>query len=74
MNRCCRSCSIPFARGSPSISKDSVGPMYATVDMQSTPEEKQQTAPRNSHYGTFACKAERDFHEVLKAEFRLVGV
>ena len=32
---------VPFPRGSPSISKDSVGPMYATVDMQSTAEEKQ---------------------------------
>ena len=35
------------------ISKDSVGPMYATVDMQSTAEEKQQAASRISYYGTF---------------------
>ena len=47
-----------------------MGPMYATVDMQSTAEEKQQTAPRISHYGTFVrgtCMAESDFHVVLKA-------
>ena len=31
---------VPFPRGSPSISKDNMGPMYATVDMQSTAEEK----------------------------------
>ena len=35
---------LPFPRGSPSISEDSVGPIYATVDMQSTAEEKQQAA------------------------------
>ena len=37
---------VSCPRGSPSISKDSVGPtcMYATVDMQSTAEEKQQVA------------------------------
>ena len=60
-----------------------MGPMYATVDMQSTAEEKQQAAPRISHYGTFVrgtwishygtfvrgtCMAESDFHVVLKAE------
>ena len=51
-------------RGSPSIPKDSVSPMYATVDMQSTAEEKQQAAPRISHYGNFVrgtCMAERVF-------------
>ena len=54
-----------------------MGPMYATVDMQSTAEEKQQAAPRISDYGTFmrgTCMAERDFHVVLKAVFRLFGV
>ena len=54
-----------------------MGPMYATVDMQSTAQEKQQAAPRISHYGTFVrstCMAERDFYVVLKAVFRLVGV
>ena len=54
-----------------------MGPMYATVDMQSTAKEKQQAAPGISHYGTFVrvtCMAERDFHVVLKAVFRLVGV
>ena len=56
-----------------------MGPMYATVDMQSTAEEKQQAASRISYmyYGTFVrgtCMAERDFHVVLKAAFRLVGV
>ena len=54
-----------------------MGPMYATVDMQSTAEEKQQAAPRISHYGTFVrgtCMAERDFHVVLNEVFRLVGV
>ena len=54
-----------------------MGPMYATVDMQSTAEEKQQAASRISHYGTFVrgtCMAECDFHLVLKAIFRLVGV
>ena len=68
---------FPFPRGSPSISKDSNGPMYATVDMQSTAEEKQQAVPRISHYGTFVCgtcMAERDFYVVLKAVFRLVGI
>ena len=45
-----------------------MGPMYTTVDMQSTAEEKQQAAPRIIHYGTFmrgTCMAERDFHAVL---------
>ena len=56
-----------------------MGPMYAIVDMQSTAEEKQQAASRISYmyYGTFVrgtCMAERDFHVVLKAVFRLVGV
>ena len=54
-----------------------MGPMYATVDMQSTAEEKQQAASRISYYGTFVrgtCMAECDFHMVLKAVFRLVGV
>ena len=54
-----------------------MGPMYATVDMQSTTKEKQQAAPRISQYGTFVrgtCMAERDFHVVLKAVLRLVGV
>ena len=54
-----------------------MGPMYATVDMQSTAEEKQQVVPGIGHYGTFVrvtCMAERDFHVVLKAVFRLVGV
>ena len=54
-----------------------MGPMYATVDMQSTAEEKQQAASSISYYGTFVrgtCMAERDFHVVLKAVFRLVGV
>ena len=54
-----------------------MGPMYATVDMKSTAEEKQQVAPRISHYGTFVrgtCMAERDFHVVLKAVFWLVGI
>ena len=46
-----------------------MGPMYATVDMQSTAEEKQKAAPRISHYGTFVrgtCMAERDLPVVLK--------
>ena len=54
-----------------------MGPMYATVDMQSTAEEKQQAAPGIGYYGTFVrvtCMAERDFHVVLQAVFRLVGV
>ena len=54
-----------------------MGPMYVRVDMQSTAEEKQQVAQRISHYGTFVrgtCMAERDFHVVLKAVFRLVCV
>ena len=54
-----------------------MGPMYSTVDMQSTAEEKQQAASRISYYGTFVrgtCMAECDFHVVLKAVFRLVGV
>ena len=54
-----------------------MGPMYATVDMQSTAEEKQQAVSRISHYGTFVrgtCMVERDFHVILKAVFRLVGV
>ena len=56
-----------------------MGPMYAyaTVDMQSTVEEKQQAASRISYYGTFVrgtSTAERDFHLVIKAVFRLVGV
>ena len=45
-----------------------MGPMYATVDMQSTAEEKQQAASRISYYGTFVrgtCLAERDFHVIL---------
>ena len=54
-----------------------MGPMYATLDMQSTAEEKQQAASRISYYDTFVLgtsMAERDFHVVLKAVFRLVGV
>ena len=54
-----------------------MGPMYTTVDMQSTSEEKQKAGPRISHYGTFVrgtCMAERDFHVILKVVFRLVGV
>ena len=54
-----------------------MGPMYATVDVQSTAEEKQQAASRISYYGTFVrstCMTERDFHVVLKAVFRLVGL
>ena len=50
---------------------------YATVDMQSTAEEQQQAASRISYYATLVrgtCTAERDFHMVLKAVFRLVGV
>ena len=35
---------FPFPRGSFGISEDSVGPIYATVNMQSTAEEKQQAA------------------------------
>ena len=54
-----------------------MGRMYATVDMQSTAEEKQQAASRISYFDTFVrgtCMAERDFHVVLKAVFQLVGV
>ena len=54
-----------------------MGPMYATVDMQSTAEEKKQAALRIGYYGTFVhgtCMVERDFHVVLKTVFRLVGV
>ena len=54
-----------------------MGPMYATVDMQSTAEEKHQAVSRIRYYGTFVrgtCIAERDFHVVLKAAFQLVGV
>ena len=40
---------VPFPRGSSCIFKDSVGPMYATVDMQFKAVEKQQAAPRISH-------------------------
>ena len=54
-----------------------MGPMYATVDMQSTAEENLQAASRIGYYGTFVrgtCMIERDFHVVLKSVFRLVGV
>ena len=40
---------VPFPRSFLNISKDSVDPMNATVNMQSTAEEKQQVAPRISH-------------------------
>ena len=60
-----------------------MGPIYATVDMQSTAEEKQQVAQDQPLGGVFSirgtfvhrtCMAERDFHVVLKAVIRLVGV
>ena len=59
-----------------------MGPIYTTVEMPSTAEEKQQAAPRISSLdGVFSirnpfvrgtCMAERDFHVILKAVFRLV--
>ena len=56
-----------------------VGPMYVTVNMQSTAEEKQLAVPGISHYdtfvrGTYMTVTQRDFHAALKAVFRLLGV
>ena len=63
-----------------------MGPMYTTVDMQSTAEQKQQatqdqplggsvldTRPLRARY-IRTYMAERDFHVILMAVFRLVGV